>query len=116
MTAAVLVRERCVSPIPTGSAPTVSTALREPNIRESHPLTSPACYCLPAPTQQWTRTDACNLNRIAGRQSMTEMFAAASYHFLELLGAWCKELQRVTQGLTGDAREPSPLARSKLVS
>ena len=42
-----------------------------------------------------------HLNRIAGRQSMTEVVAAASCRFLELLGAWFIELQRVTEGLTG---------------
>jgi hypothetical protein len=41
-----------------------------------------------------------HLNRVAGRQDMTEVVAAASCRFLELLGAWFKELQRVTKGLT----------------
>ena len=43
-----------------------------------------------------------HLNRVAGRQQMSEVVAAASCHFLELLAAWFSELQRVTQGLTRD--------------
>lgn len=46
-----------------------------------------------------TRRD---LDRVGRRQGMTEVVAALSGQFLELLGIWFAEIQRVTQELTTD--------------
>jgi hypothetical protein len=146
MTAAVLVRARCVSPVATGSPLIVRTALRDihhvwmrDTLRWLAPTLSPSADFWDGwnairyindqfdRKYRWQRTlvkailpllrpaDAFllrsattelelmrrHLNRVAGRRNTTEVVAAASCRFLELLSAWFKELQRVTEGLTG---------------
>jgi len=158
MTAAALVRARCVSLVATGSPPTVATALRDihrrwmrDTLRWLAPTLSPradfwdgwsavryindqfdrkyrwqrtlvkAILPLLPPADAFLLRSATtelelmrrHLNRIAGRPDMTEVVAAASCRFLELLGAWFKEAQRVTEGLTG--ADLLPGARRALV-
>jgi hypothetical protein len=43
-----------------------------------------------------------HLDRVGRRQGMTEVVAALSGQFLDLLGAWFAEIQRVTEELTRD--------------
>ena len=183
MTAAALVRTRCVSPVATSTPPTVRTALRDihqvwmrATLRWLAPTLSPSAdfwdgwsavryindqfdrkyrwqrmlvkAILPRlrPADGFLLRSATtelelmrrHLNRIAGQRNMTEVVAAASCRFLELLGAWFKELQRVTEGLTGadlppqaqralmrlesavaiqtGARRPPSMARSEVAS
>jgi hypothetical protein len=47
-----------------------------------------------------------NLDRIGRRQRKMEGVAALSGRFLDLLGAWFAEIQRVTKELTGDELPP----------
>ncbi len=151
MTAASLVRARCVSPSATGPAPTLHTALRDIHQRWMRDTLRWLAPTLSASADFWDGWSAVryindqferkyrrqrslvkailpllraadafrlrsttvelelmrrHLNRVAGRQQMTEVVAVASCHFLELLAAWFGELQRVTQGLSRDQIPP----------
>jgi hypothetical protein len=151
MTAASLVRARCVSPIATRSAPTLCTVLRDIHHRWMSDTLRWLAPTLSANADFWDGWSAVryindqfdrkyrrqrtlvkailpllrpadtfrlqsttvelelmrrHLNRVAGRCQMTEVVAAASCHFLELLAAWFGELQRVTQGLNRDDVPP----------
>jgi hypothetical protein len=151
MTAASLVKARCVSPGATGSAPTLCTVLRDIHHRWMSDTLRWLAPTLSASADVWDGWSAVryindqfdrkyrrqrtlakamlpllrpgdtfrlrsttvelelmrrHLNRVAGRQQMTEVVAAASCHFLELLAAWCGELQRVTRGLNRDDVPP----------
>jgi len=183
MTAAALVRTRCVSPVATGSPPTVRAALRDIHhmwmrdtlqwlaptlspradfwdgwsavryindqfdrkyrrqrtlVKAILPLLQPAdAFLLRSATTELELMRR-HLNRMAGRRNMMEVVAAASCRFLELLGAWFNELERVTDGLTRadlsvqgrralarlecavamhkGARRPPPMTRSDVAS